>query len=391
MTSRAVASATWLLLALEAPLAAQIGAPAGAARPAEAAPGAPSAPDSAALASGRPGLVEMTVVGPVADYERLIAPIGARTPSGVPLLWNRIDRFNPLAELLRADPPLSWVALRCWIDLSDLRRVRLYFASRGGERFLVRELALSGRLDEVDQQSLAQVLEISIAALIENQDSGLTRAEAREVLARSQPEPEPPPLVQPALARRWRLAAAASYGIAAVAASMPMGQGPGVTLSLLARRAAVTPAPDAAFAARAGFWIAGHYRIPVTARAPEIGVRLETLAARAGVAGGWGRVSARLGAGLDWVHVTPLAGSTGAATQLAAPHWSATWVLSGAVAARLPIDRVAAALSGVALSLVLSIETLPVPTEYAVADGSGARVPFALRRTRPGLALELGF
>src|SRR5207237_1361463 len=96
-------------------------------------------PTAGAHARRRADLVEITVVGSVADYQRLIAPIGARTPSGVPLLWNRIDRFNPLAELLRAEsPPTASVALRCWIDLSDLRRVTLYLAGRRGERCLAR-------------------------------------------------------------------------------------------------------------------------------------------------------------------------------------------------------------------------------------------------------------
>ena len=117
MTLRGVASATWLMVALEAPLGAQPAAPA-----APAAASAPGAPVIEPVARApRAELVEMTVVGPVADYQRLIAPIGAQTPSGVPLLWNRIDRFNPLAELLRAEPSPASVTLRCWVDLSDLR------------------------------------------------------------------------------------------------------------------------------------------------------------------------------------------------------------------------------------------------------------------------------
>jgi hypothetical protein len=191
--------------------------------------------------------------------------------------------------------------------------------------------------------------------------------------------------------RRWWGGAAAFYGIAGVAASLPIAQGPGAILSLLTARTATATGSETAFAPRVGFWIAGQYRIPVSALTPEIGVRLETLAARAGVAGGWGRVSARLGGGIDWVHVTPLPGGSGAATTLTPPHWSPSWVLGAALAARLPIDRAAAALARLALSLVVSVETLPVPTEYAVQDLNGARVPFALRRTRPGLALELGF
>jgi hypothetical protein len=424
VTARArVAAATWRVLFLA--WAGAVGAaPAVGAESPAAPPAPPVAPDAARAATAAeregfpspahgPDVVEMTVVGRVADYQRLIAPIGARTPGGVPLLWNRIDRFNPLAELLRSEPAATQVALRCWIDLSDLKRATLYFASRGGERFLVRELALSGRLDEVDQQSLAQVLEISIAALLENQDNGLTRAEARAILARAQAA-APPVAPAPRAARTWFWGLSASYAIEAIAASAPVGQGPGVVLSLSTATAPASPSAEAApppanvpgdptTGARApraptgpylGAWLSGHYRMPETARAPEISARFEALALRAGVAAGWGRLSVRAGGGRDWTHVTPQASAGGAAVMLTAPHWSAGWLLGGAVAARLPVDRIAG-LDRVALSLVLSLEALTAATDYEIqegaSDGAGSRVAFALRRARPAAAVELGF
>ena len=175
-------------------------------------PAATTAPDS--RVSRRPEAVDITVVGGGDAFVGLRARVGDRLPLGVPLLWNRIDRFNPLTELLRgAPPPHPTSTLRCWIDLANLRHATLYFADQRGERFLVRELPLSGRFDEVDQQSVAQVMELSVSALIENAEIGFSRAQARDILARAQP-PEPVVAVAPpAESTRWHPAAGIFYAL----------------------------------------------------------------------------------------------------------------------------------------------------------------------------------
>src|SRR6185436_16886777 len=113
-----------------------------------------------------------------------------RPLGGAPVRRRRADRFDP-EEMLRplaaaattgggpsAVPPGSGApatgsgssvaataaAVRCWVDLSGARRALLYFSGRAGDRFLIRDVELSGRFDELDRQSLAQVLELSIAA-----------------------------------------------------------------------------------------------------------------------------------------------------------------------------------------------------------------------------------
>jgi hypothetical protein len=348
-----------------------------------AATGAAAAPPDA-HASRRPELVEVTVVGGAPDYESLRLRIGAHVAMGVPLLWNRLDRFNPLAELLRGAPATRTSTLRCWVDLTDARRATLYFAGEGGERFFVRELAMSGRLDEIDQQSLAQVLELSITALLENQEIGFTRDEAREMFSRAQPRPPELAVAPTAPPRRWSLTPAAGYAVERTGASLPMAQGPGLAIALSAGREA---------GLRLGVWIAGQYQLPAAAHGPEIGVRLQTAAARAGVEAGWWRWRARLGGGVDWTQVTPLPGDAiGAATTLtvASSHWSTSWVASGALALRLPLEK-ALGSGRRALSLVLVVELVPSSTQYQLQDGSGVRVVFARERTRPGLGLELAF
>ena len=365
-----------------------------------AAPTAPAAaPAPEVRASRRPEAVDITLVGTTEAYDSLRARIGERMPFGVPLLWSRIDRFNPLSELLRGpQTPQPASALRCWIDLADLHRATLYFADQRGERFLVRELPLSGRFDEVDQQSVAQVLELSVSALIENEEIGFSRAQAREIFARAQPAPaatvmHAAPASEPA---RWQPAAGVFYALEELGAALPLAQGPGLILSLGHMEVAVPPtgaAPTSRGAERvepsAGGWLAAQYQIPIDARQPDVGLRLTALAARIGVDARWWRLHARVGAGANFTHVTPLPGTTSTTTMLAAPHWSTAFVATGALAMRLPLERAFGPL--LALSLAIFLDAAPSTTEYGFTDTSGNHVAFASRRLRPGLALELAY
>ncbi len=348
-------------------------------------PAATTAPDS--RVTRRPEAVDITVVGSGDAFAGLRARVGDRLPLGVPLLWNRIDRFNPLTELLRgAPPPHPTSTLRCWIDLADLRHATLYFADQRGERFLVRELPLSGRFDEVDQQSVAQVMELSVSALIENAEIGFSRAQAREILTRAQP---PVPVVAtapPADSTRWRLAAGIFYALEDLGASLSLAQGPGLILALgrLDDAPAGAPAEPGA-----GGWLTTGYRIPIEARQTTVGVRLSALAARVGVEARWWRLHARLGAGVDFTHVTPLPGATSTGTTLATPHWSTSFVATGALAMRLPLERAFGPL--LAFSLALFLDMAPSTTEYGFSDATGNHVAFAPHRLRPGLALEVAY
>ena len=347
------------------------------------APRAPPARDGAR--AGESEAVELIVVGAETPYQSLRHRIGSYAPRGAPLSWNRIDRFNPLAELLRGDVRPNPRSLRCWVDLSDLRRATLYFAAPGGERFLVRDVALSGRLDEIDQQSLAQVLELSIAALLEDADVGMSRAQAREMLTRAPPVPaEPAP---PQAARRWDLVPGAFYAAQLIAASLPVAQGPGLDLAV--RRARDE---GATAGGRFGPWIAGQYQLSSTARQQDIGVRLQTVAARAGVEATWWHLRARAGAGADWIRVTPLPGTANASAVPVAPHWSRTLVVSGAIAARIPMGLELSGARRPAFTVALFVDAAPQTIRYQVQDTPGTvRVAFAPRRLRPGMALGLTF
>ncbi len=315
----------------------------------------------------------------------------------MPLLWNRIDRFNPLTELLRGPPaPHPTTTLRCWIDLADLRHATLYFADQRGERFLVRELPLSGRFDEVDQQSVAQVMELSVSALIENAEIGFSRAQAREILERAQtPAPVVVAAAPPVEAARWQLAAGVFYALEDLGDALPLAQGPGLILTLERIEAAPASggAANGAGARRSdpgiGAWLAAGYQIPIQARQPDVGVRLESLGVRAGIDARWWRLQLRLGAGANFTHVIPQPGSATATTMLASTHWASSFVATGALALRLPFERAFGPL--LALSVALFLDVAPSTTEYSFADATGNHVAFMPRRVRPGLAVELAY
>ena len=105
----------------------------------------------------------------------------------------RISRFDPL-DVVREHRAPERRLVRCWVDMSSPRRVRLFFAAGSGERFLVRDLAVSPRFDEMDQQALAEVLERSVTALLDDEQAGLDRAQAQALLESRRKRESPAPV-----------------------------------------------------------------------------------------------------------------------------------------------------------------------------------------------------
>jgi hypothetical protein len=138
-----------------------------------------------------------------------------------------------------------------------------------------------------------------------------------------------------------------------------------------------------------GAWLAGGYQIPIQARQPDVGLRLESLGTRVGVDGRWWRLQLRLGVGANFTHVMPQPGSGSPTTVLASPHWSTSFVATAALVFRLPLERAFGPL--LALSIALFVDAAPSTTEYRFADATGNHVAFAPSRLRPGLALQLAY
>jgi hypothetical protein len=357
------------------------------------------------------GTVEITVVGAPGDLQRVRGVVDSRSLAGPGTRWARLPRFDPM-EILRGERDPSAATLRCWIDVVDPRRARLYFAARSGEHFLVRDVEMSGTFDEVDREALSQVIELSVAALLENERDGLTRTQTEALLA-SRETARPPPAAPPQPPEAPPPSSGPPRDEPA-APPPPLGVGP--TAGVFYRGQALGPdlpvvhGPGVAFAwgglgprALLGGWASGQYQLPAEQIGPAIGLRFETFTARAGAqvylsfedknGGGSARgarpsgIVARLGAGADMVRVTPRPGhsSAGAAAVLTPPRWSQSLVFGAMAAVTWQVGRRAS------LGVVASLDVLPTAVHYDLQVEGQTSAVFSPWRLRPGVGVELLF
>jgi hypothetical protein len=323
--------------------------------------------------------VAVSVVGTPEDLDRARGLAIAR-PLADRISWRRQDTFDPEAVL--ADAGASTEAVRAWIDVTDARHARLYFATRSGERFLLRDVRLSGRFDEVDRAALAEVLELSIGVLLEDERAGLTRDEARALLASREPFPPPPvaplePPPPPRIPSRW--AAGVFYGAQTPAGESPVAHGPGLLLSF---------AHDLRGQQRGQgllFWLAGQWNTLDTAGdGARIAVGLDTIAARAGIEiGSDSGVGLRIGAGADVVHIAPRAPAPDPSIALAPARWSSHFIVSAAARVNLSV------IGPVRLAGLFALDLAPTAVSYDVSTNGMLSPVFSPSRLRPGIVLEL--
>lgn len=253
--------------------------------------------------------------------------LGPRPFPSATVRWSSTDHFDK-RDVLATAPRDSDVAVRAWVDLSHAGATHLYFANGPADRFLVRDLQLSPATTALDREVLGQVLELSVTALLENAEWSLDRSQAESLLdPDAHPEPAPKPRDAISASRpsaRPPLEVATFYAAQAYAPEVPVVQGPGMAAvaSVLPRRFTLS------------LWASAQYQLPVDLDRDGIGVRLWSAAARGGVevavrVGRAGRgpfsnafFALAVGAGCDFVRVTPLPGSVDATASLATPYWS---------------------------------------------------------------------
>jgi hypothetical protein len=365
--------------------------------------------ETAAATSSAPATeVQITVVGRHADLRWARSLLGTNRPGTPDVRWVQSERFD-VRELFETVSGARGNVLVCWLDLTRPRRGRLYFAAPSGQRFLLRDVELSGHQTEVDRASLAEVLELSVAALLENERQGMTRAEAESVLADRQASDITESATSPPVAPLAPPVAPAPATVTTAAAPPPAAS---FVARVSVHFAEQVLSPDFPLAERVGVeaslgrrvrsgWlagvVAGEYQFSVSARNADIGLRLSSWLAYAALEAGqlreraeaaarfgWRSWFARLGAGVDVARVVPGQGTQAAASaELAPAHWSAAFVVRGALGTTWALGQ------RLALEVQLFADVFPTAIHYDVNIGGAVEPAFSPWRVRPGLALGL--
>ncbi len=329
-------------------------------------------------------VVSVFVIGSETTFESVRGVVGAQSLRPITLRWERKERFDP-SELISSIVAGDEIVIRCWLDVTDATRVHLYFADHDARRFLIRELQLSGRLDELDRESLGQALELSIHALVDDQHAGLTREQARSLLApRSESKPETPPpadVPRPPTPRPHSgLAANAFWAGEAHSAAIPLVHGPGLGVSYRSEGARYGGAA----------WLSGQYELKQSYRQELVGVELDGAALRSG-----GDVllrsstspffgGLRAGIGLDVTHFSPSPGLSASGVALTPARTKTSLLTTSGVFGGLDLG----ARLRVTLGVFVDVELSPIHYDLEV-NGQNLRIvdPY---RIRPGALLALG-
>jgi hypothetical protein len=341
------------------------------------------APEAPAL-DARGSAIDIVVVGAEQDVLALSGALGPNDFRGADARIRRGERLK-LDTLLHAGAADTLV--RCYVDLSTPGRADLYFADRDAERFLVRQVALPGGLDDLGRETLGQVLTLSVLALLDDDAGTLNRDEARALLeehrrepsaapstVEDEPEPETPSSSPPSAA----VGLEPFYAARVFASEALLSHGPGLDIGWVAGSGNDTNA----------LWLGAAYELSRSLRADAASVTWSTLTLRGAFehlspVGTSVAVGARAGAGVDWMSFTPGAG-TNESVELRAGRVTTSFLLHLGVGARVELG------ARLHASLRVFADFYPSRARYAVerVDGDGIDVlePF---RMRPGVALGL--
>ncbi len=182
--------------------------------------------------------VRLIAIGKALPISALKDAVGSDIPEGLHLTARRESAFDEEAFLSRSGSEPH--AIEIWVDATDRRNVHLYFSDSKNARYAIRELELSGSMDEMDMESLAQAIAWSLRALSAGSAGTLNRAEAH---LRLSSEPETPPqedAPEKAPTPGWRSTtrsvfsdARAFYKVGLYSPEIPFVHGPGLGVGLL--------------------------------------------------------------------------------------------------------------------------------------------------------------
>lgn len=344
---------------------------------------------SAAKGSAPPDRVLLTVVGTARDLDRVRSAFALDASQEVTLEWLLRPRWDARELLSHALPESAVVA--CWVDLSEPGRAKLYFVHRARARFLFREVPLEGGLNELGRETLAQVLEMSVRALQEDEYAGMSREDAARALgdpATPQGTAGPPAgASQPARRPGLRTAETPSapslllapfYALRTYSSEAAFVHGPGLALGWVGSSAHW----------RTRVWATAQYELPRTVSKRWVGLEWSTVALR-GVfvlnrqLGDTVELGARAGIGVNVVRIAPTHGTGDGAVLLASSRSAAELVLE------LGLESCAALSARVASCARLFTDVHPERLYYGLETSHGVERVFAPWSVRPGVAVSL--
>lgn len=349
---------------------------------------APEAGAASLTTPARP-VVSIVVVGDEAAFQRILPLQASHALDQFETRWQRMDRLEVVDILERGKG--AGVALHCYADLRTPSDIRLYFVDRDTERFLLRRLPLPEQSEEMDREILAQVIELSLRALIEEKDTGLSRDEAVSLLRPPEPAPPPPPPrpidappPPPAPsppARSWTVEADLRYTLRLHSQQVPWLHGPQAAVWLGYGSQRLVPKAGMAL----GYTWHRRYQtrqagLDFQSVTPMLAGRLDG-AVGAAAGGGPMWLGGHLGVGLELVDVSPLQASEGPPVALADRRMEALPVIL------LGLDFSVALQEHLALLLVASTLVDPSRVRYGVELPTGNHTVLTRYRVQPMLGL----
>jgi hypothetical protein len=143
------------------------------------------------------------------------------------------ESFAP-QQLLSILPAVR-VKILCFVDFTHSSEIRLYFAAPHQDRFLLRELELNNPVGIIELESLAQIVELSVGALLTDVEAGISRSEAKAALSPPiEPINQPQHPTVPIVSRdaTYGFGVSAIYAFSQYSKELPVEHGPGIGVFL---------------------------------------------------------------------------------------------------------------------------------------------------------------
>lgn len=283
---------------------------------------------------------ELQVRTSAANFERLQAVIGRNSLGTLQLRWFRLQHLSAstFLDAERGSPS----QVRCFIDLSHPTKAALYFADGNSKRFLYRELPIARGYDPVELETLAQIVELGVGALLDESTATLSRVEAEALLGpddeapssspetaapRSRAEDPKPSGASPpnreAAPPQVKTRYLGAFDVAAAFESRLRDQGLGTSVVAGAGLRIDQGASSFRFGARTA------YLMPQTVTGPWVNPTLDGYRVLSTLVGEKAltnerRLFAGLGLmlGLERLHVRPRQGTLDESTELSGPSWA---------------------------------------------------------------------